>query len=60
MKSDRRVRQSLTGCRVCSRVAAGEQAGGEVDAEEDPGKTMLLGGREMKPGNPIGSREERG
>ena len=49
MRSDRRVRPSLTGC---SRVAAGEQAGGEVDAEEGPGKAKMLESRERKPGNP--------
>jgi len=57
---DRRVGQSQTGWRVCSRVAAGEQAGGEVDAEEDPNKAMMLVGRERKPGTPTESREERG
>ena len=39
-----RVGQSHTGWRVCSRVAAGEQAGGEVDVEEDPGKAKMLVG----------------
>ena len=60
VKYDRRVGQSQTGWRLCSLAAAGEQACGEVDAEEDPGKAMMLVGRERKPGNPTESREEHG
>ena len=37
-----------TDWRVFSRVAAGEQAGGEVDAEEGPGKAKMLESREKE------------